>query len=256
MLILLSPSKTQDFENKPLITESKIPRFLPETTKLSKVMKEFSANDLSKLMKVSEKISELNFKRFQNWNAYFLQSENAKQAIFAFKGDVYRGFDLDNWTMADYNFAENSLRIISGFYGLLTPQTLIKPYRLEMGTRLKFGKYKNLYEFWREKLTKNLAIDFESTNAKLILNLASVEYSKAINLAKFGDKVIDIDFKVMKNGEYKTIGIYAKRQRGEMSNWIIANKITHKNDLSDYSGSGFNFSRDLSETNRLVFVKE
>lgn len=256
MLILLSPSKTQDFENKPLITESKISRFLQETTKLSKVMKNFSATDLSKLMKVSEKIAKLNFDRFQSWNADFSQSENEKQAIFAFKGDVYRGFDLENWTPEDYNFAESSLRIISGFYGIITPQTLIKPYRLEMGTRLKFGKYKNLYEFWSEKLTKKLAKELEKNNEKIILNLASNEYSKAVNLAKFGDKVIDIYFKVMKNGKYKTIGIYAKRQRGKMANWVIENKITKKDDLVYYPDNNFKFSDKLSNNNGLVFVKK
>ena len=265
MLILLSPSKTQDFTSAPLIYDFKNSEFLAETENLAKIMRKFSAKNLGKLMKISPKLSELNFQRFQNWNADFSREKNGdtynfKQAIFAFKGDAYRGFDLDNWKKEEYNFAESSLRIISGFYGILTPQTLIKPYRLEMGTRLKFSidgiEYPNLYKFWQEKLTNYILRDFESRNAGLILNLASVEYSKAINLAKFQDKVYNVDFKVLKNGEYKIVAIHAKRQRGEMSNWIIKNKIEKLADLSAYSNSGFSFSRDLSEQNRLVFVKK
>jgi len=265
MLILLSPSKTQDFNSAPLISDYKNSEFINETENLAKIMRNFSAENLGKLMKISPNLSELNFQRFQNWNTDFSREKSGdtylfKQAIFAFKGDVYRGINLDNWKKEEHDFAESSLRILSGFYGVLTPQTLMKPYRLEMGTRLSFEsegmEYKNLYKFWQEKLTNYISRDFETNNAGFILNLASVEYSKAINLAKFQDKVCNVDFKVLKNGEYKTVAIYAKRQRGEMSNWIIENKIEKMSDLCPYSSSGFNFSRDLSVKNRLVFVKK
>jgi cytoplasmic iron level regulating protein YaaA (DUF328/UPF0246 family) len=265
MLILLSPSKTQDFSKDQNLSKSSILLFKSETSILAEIMKEFSIENLSKIMKISQKISKLNYDRFQNWNDNFSKLEvkenlqNFKIAINTFKGDVYKGFDLENWTMEDYNFAESYLKIISGFYGILTPLTNIKPYRLEMGVRFDFAFentfYKNLYQFWNDKLTKKIQEDLEKSNSKFIINLASNEYSKAINLNFFKDKVYNIFFKVEKNGIYKTIAIFAKRERGKMANFIIKNKITNISDLLSYKNNGFYFSENLSQNRDLVFIK-
>lgn len=266
MFILLSPSKTQDFsEYKNLYKSSNLP-FKNETNILANIIKKFSIENLSKLMKISPKISKLNYDRFQNWNDDFSKLElldglqNFKTAIHTFKGDSYLGFDLDNWTKKEYDFAEKNLKIISGFYGILTPLTNIKPYRLEMGTRLQFefknNFYKNLYQFWGEKLTNHLKEDFENNKANFIINLASNEYSKAIDLSVFGEKVYNVFFKVKQNDDYKIIAIFAKRERGNFANWIIKNKLTRISDLLKYKNNGFAFSEKLSEKQNLVFIRQ
>jgi len=272
MIIIVSPSKTQDFKTASIIKKGVVSNFNNETKKLSKVMKSFSAEELGKIMKISAKLAELNFERFQNWNGSFLKEKskngyNFKPCIYAFKGDVYRGFDLENYSEKDFKYAEKKLRIISGFYGLMTPLTYLKPYRLEMGTKIMFkiGKreYKNLYDFWGNKITEKLKIDLEKTKAKFILNLASVEYSKAVDLKFFGDAVVNVDFKVSKNGVEKVVAIFAKRQRGKMANWVIENKIENPKDLKKYKNAGFEYSakstkearEKTGDKNKLVFVK-
>lgn len=268
MYIVISPSKTQDFSRD--FSKSISPdffsslHFLRETKKLSTIAKQLSAEELGKMMKLSPKLSELNFSRFQNWNTDFSVREkdnseyNFSPALFAFLGDVYRGFDLEHWKKSDFLSAQKHLGIISGFYGLLSPLDTIKPYRLEMGTRISFEiegkKYKNLYAFWEEKITQKINEILETE--AILLNLASNEYSKVINRKKLSGTIVDVDFKVLKNGELKTIGIYAKRARGQMANWIIQKGITDIKDVQNFSEDEWNFDAEKSSDKKLVFVKK
>ena len=275
MYIILSPSKSQNFSrNFEENLDFKKTEFLKETKSLHTILKNLSEKDLEKLMKISPKLAGLNFGRFQKWNDDFLKRKkeraegalpeeipyNFSPAIFAFTGDVYGGFDLENWKKNDFNFAEKHLGILSGFYGLITPLDFIKPYRLEMGTKLSFEiknkLYKNLYEFWEEKITKK--IDYILSKEKVLINLASMEYSKSINRNKLSEKVkiIDIEFKIKKGERISIIAIYAKKARGEMANWIIKNRIKNIKDLENFSESGWKFSKKESVKNKLVFIKK
>jgi len=227
MLIIISPSKAQDFNDFEKNKLDSKTSFLKETKSLSEIMKKKSVSDIKKLMSISDNIAELNFKRFSNFNILFSKNNksengnyNFRQAIFAFKGSVYKGFDLNNYSTDDFGYLSNHLRIISGFYGFLKPFDLIKPYRLEMGLSLPFKintiEYKNLYSFWKNKFEKEISNILKKE--KVLLNLASVEYSKSINLKDFGDTVVNVDFKVNKKGVLKTIAIFAKQQRGALAN--------------------------------------
>ena len=258
-MILLSPSKTQDFLTPSPTKRSKKLIFPNETEQLSKVLKKLSKKELAELMHVSPKLAELTYGRFKNWNGNFSSKDSGyKQALFAFKGDVYKAFDDEKYTADDISYMEKNIKIISGFYGLLTPLTNIKPYRLEMGTKLSFKvgvhEYKSLYQYWREVLTAKLMKEMQGD--ELLINLASVEYSKAIDLKQFGERVVNIQFKVSKNGVPKTVAIFAKRQRGQMAYWVTKNRVETVAGLKKYRNDGFAFSKDLSSNNNLVFVKK
>ena len=255
MIVLLSPSKTQDFITPPsLFLQGKDLPFPQKTNFLADLLEEYSSEDLQKLMKISPKLAERTVQDFQEWK----NSRKEKPAISTFRGDVYRGFELKKYTEEDFSFLEKTVRILSGFYGMITPNTLIRPYRLEMGTRLSLSQagkeYKNLVSFWKEDLTKKLA--GEVSSKEIIVNLASLEYSNALDLSAFGDQVLDIDFKVEKKGILKTIGIFAKRQRGRMANWIVQKRITETKHLEEYQNDGFVFTKDLSQERKMVFVKK
>ncbi len=275
MFIVISPSKSQDFERfeknggKIVLDNFSISEFLSETTKLSKILKKYKKKDLEKIMKISPKLAELNFKRFQNWNNDFefrisdeitSPSKYISPVIFAFTGDVYGGFDLENWKKTDFNFAQKHLGVLSGFYGLISPLDLIKPYRLEMGVKISFEiegeKYNNLYEFWQEKLTKKISKILKKE--KVLVNLASQEYFKGLNKKELEKdfRIIYIEFKIQKKKELKVIAIYAKKARGEMANWIIKNKIEELGDLKKFSVSDWKFSKKESIKNKLVFIKK
>lgn len=264
-MILISPSKTQDFSEEAPITSGVKPEFIKETKSLHKILKSYSSTRLSKLMKVSDKLAELNYERFQKWSSAFskqtinkLGEYNFKQSIFAFRGDVYSAFSDSTFSKGEINYMQDNLLILSGFYGLLKPLTFIRPYRLEMGTRINFSikktEYSNLYEYWRSILTASLAKSLKSK--ELIINLASVEYSRVINFSEIENKKIDIKFQNMKNGKPKTIGIYAKQQRGRMSVWIIKNKVESIAGLKKYKNDGYVYSKKLSSDDELVFLKK
>lgn len=257
MLITLSPSKTLNETPQHISYTTSIPKFLEHTAKLSAVMKTKTSEDLQNIMRISENLGDLNVQRFQEWNTDFSDA-TASPALWTFLGDVYRGFELDNYTQTDVHFAEDHIRILSGFYGLLTPLSLIKPYRLEMGTRMPFyiesTPYKNLYEYWGDILTKEMNTLLEKH--KVWINLASVEYSKVIQRKKINGTIIDIDFKVLKNGTLKTIGIFAKQQRGRMANWIVQEKIDTAESLHAYTNDGFRYDSELSTDQKMIFVKK
>ncbi len=265
MLIILSPSKTQNFKrNLEKIPKGKKPYFILETKKLFSILKNMSSKKISSLMKISKKLADLNFSRFQKWNEKFSklkienEEKNFSQSLQAFSGDVYSGFSLEDYFKEDFLFAEKKIRIISGFYGILTPLTFIKPYRLEMGTKISFkiGKesFSNLYGFWSEKISKK--INEELKKEKVVLNLASVEYSKVLDRKKINGKIIDVDFLIQKNNQEKIIAIYAKKARGQMANWIIKNRVEKIDDLKKFKNFGWKFSAKKSSKEKLVFVKK
>lgn len=214
-------------------------------------MKKKSAAEIAQLMHVSENLAELNEERYKRFQNEF-NPENSKQALLAFKGDVYTKIDVDSYTYADFDFAQQHLRILSGLYGLLKPLDLIQPYRLEMGTRLETKKGKNLYEYWGTKIAKRIA---EASAGKPIVNLASQEYFKAVDFKVLKSPVITIHFKEFKNEGYQTIGFFAKQARGMMTNFAIKNKITDPEALKVFNVEGYEFSEGLSDNLDWIFIR-
>ena len=205
-------------------------------------------------MDVSDKIAELNYERFQQFSTPF-STENARQALFAFKGDVYTGIDIENYNCKELDFAQDHLRILSGLYGLLRPLDLIQPYRLEMKTKLKNPRGKDLYTFWGDRLAKELTKELESQKQAVLVNLASNEYFKAINKKELKADIITPVFKEHKNGKYSVIAIFAKKARGMMSDFIIKNKIEDPERLKTFKQEGYEFSEPQSKGNELVFIR-
>lgn len=250
MLILISPAKTLDYSN-PHYQEFTQPDFTKDIKTLVKVMKKKKAQELAELMHISENLAELNERRYKTFQKEF-NPENSKQALLAFKGDVYTKIDVDNYSKDEFEFAQNHLRILSGLYGLLKPLDLIQPYRLEMGTRLETERGKNLYEYWGSKIAK--AINEVAKN-QTIVNLASQEYFKAVDLKSLKSKVITIHFKEFKNDSYQIIGLFAKQARGMMTDFAIKNKITDPEMLKTFQQEGYEYSEPLSSPEEWVFVR-
>ncbi|HXJ98253.1 MAG TPA: peroxide stress protein YaaA [Gelidibacter sp.] len=252
MKLVISPAKSLDFETALPTDLTTQPQFLKQSEHLNKVLKKKSAKALSELMKISKDLGQLNYERNQDWQLPFT-SANARPAIYAFNGDVYRG--LDAYTIPETNIEslQNTVRILSGLYGVLKPLDLMQPYRLEMGTKLNIGKNKNLYEFWKTDITK--ALNAELNDNELFLNLASVEYFKAIDTKALKVPVVNVDFKELKNGTYKTIGIYAKLARGLMTRYIIDNNATTLDHIKAFDIENYRFHEQLSEENNLVFTR-
>lgn len=250
MLILISPAKTLDYSS-PNFKEYTQPDFVSDVKSLVSVMKRKSAEEIAELMHISENLAQLNEERYKTFQKEF-NPENSKQALLAFKGDVYTKIDVDTYTEEDFDFAQQHLRILSGLYGLLKPLDLIQPYRLEMGTRLETKKGKNLYEYWDKKIAK--AIN-EAANGQTIINLASQEYFKAVDLKTLKAPVINIHFKELKNGSYQIIGLFAKQARGMMTNFAIKNKLTDPENLKTFQQEGYEYSEPLSSDQDWVFVR-
>lgn len=252
MLMIISPSKTQNFDPPPPIDYT-VPAQTAKIQTLAQQLRQYSPEDLGQLMKISPKLSDLNWQRYQDFQDSFTP-ENAKQALLAFKGDVYNGIQVDNYSKDDFTFAQNHLRILSGLYGLLKPLDLIQPYRLEMGTKLKTEKGKTLYDFWGAQITEALNTDLDS-DATLV-NLASGEYFKAVQPQQLNSKVLNIVFKENKNGIYKVIGIHAKRARGLMVDYVIQNRIPEPEGLQTFDKEDYSFNPDLSTENEWVFCRD
>ena len=252
MKILLSPAKSLDYKSE--LPTSKISEgcFLNEAQYLNNILREKSPKDLSELMGISSSLGELNYQRNNSWSLPF-SSKNARQSIYAFSGDVYRG--LDSYTVEEdkIDFMQNSVRIISGLYGLLKPLDLIQPYRLEMGTKMPVDDNKNLYEYWRQKITTQLNSDLDENES--VLNLASNEYFKAIDRKVVKTDIYTANFKQLKNGEYKTIAIFSKKARGMMTRFIIDNNITDINDLKSFNYDGYLFHESLSSKKEFIFTR-
>jgi cytoplasmic iron level regulating protein YaaA (DUF328/UPF0246 family) len=252
MKLVISPAKSLNYESALPTTLSTDSRFLNEAQQLNKLLKKKSAKALSELMHISPNLGQLNYERNQDWAIPFT-AENARPAIYAFSGDVYRGLDAYTIPTSKLETLQNSVRIISGLYGLLNPLDLVQPYRLEMGTKLPVGKAKNLYEFWRKKVTT--ALNEELKEGELFVNLASQEYFKAIDVKALKVPVIHIDFKEFKNGQYKTIAIFAKLARGYMTRHIIDNVVDTVDGLKTFTTDGYAFDANLSTDTKLVFTR-
>ncbi len=255
MLMVVSPAKSLDFESKAKTQRFTEPEYLEESTELVSQLKKMSPEDFSELMHISSNLGELNHHRFANWHAPF-DLKNAKQAIFAFKGDVYIGLEAEQFSTADINFAQKHLRILSGLYGLLRPLDLMQAYRLEMGSKLKNKKGKNLYEFWDSKLTENLNTLFEQENKPVLINLASNEYFSAIKPNQLNAKVVTPTFKDFANGQYKIISFFAKKARGAMAAYIIKNRIRNPTRLQEFNVDGYRYSETDSTAAQPVFLRD
>ena len=250
MLAIISPSKTQDFSPCHInsFTQS---RQISHTQELVDILRNKTQRQISKLMSLSEKLSKLNFDRFQAFQTPF-SLDNAKQALLAFKGDVYNGINASSLSVKDLEFAQDNIRILSGLYGVLRPLDLIQPYRLEMGTKLGNARGNNLYDYWGGGISEILNEDEEES----IVNLASNEYSRAIDKKTLKAQILDIVFKEKKNDTYRVIGIYAKRARGLMINYIIRNRLTDTEVLKDFSDEGYHYDQELSGDSTWVYIRD
>jgi len=252
MKLVLSPAKSLNFETKLPTNKATSSCFLKESKHLNSLLRKESAPSLSKLMRISSNLAQLNYQRNQDWKLPFT-SENSRQAIYAFSGDVYRGLNAYTIPKEKLDKVQRTIRIISGLYGILKPLDLIQPYRLEMGTKFPVGKNKNLYEFWRQKITKTLNDELEDN--EIFLNLASNEYAKAIDTKGLKVPVINVVFKEFKNGEYKVIAIFAKLARGYMSRYIVDTNSTSIDDVKGFNYEGYGFSEVMSTDTELVFIR-
>ncbi|NLJ11916.1 peroxide stress protein YaaA [Denitrificimonas caeni] len=255
MLMVISPAKTLDYTSPLATTEFTQPRFLEQSSQLIAVLRQLAPNELAELMKLSDKLAGLNVARFTEWQPDF-NLDNARQAILAFKGDVYTGLDAQSLSAEDFDYAQQHLRILSGLYGVLRPLDLMQPYRLEMGTKLDNPKGKNLYEFWGERLTQSLNQCLAEQKSKVLLNLASNEYFKAVKPKQLDGTLINVDFKDFKNDQYKIISFYAKKARGIMARYVIQHKIDSVEALKNFTEQGYYYSAEQSKPDHLVFLRD
>ena len=252
MKLVISPAKSLNYESELPTSFSTESSFLSEAQQLNNVLKKKSAKDLSDLMHISPNLGQLNYDRNQLWSLPFT-SKNARPAIYAFSGDVYRGLDAYTIQESKLDSLQNTVRILSGLYGLLKPMDLLQPYRLEMGTKFPVDASKNLYEFSRQKITTALNDDLKE--GELFVNLASQEYFKAIDVKTLKVPVVHIDFKEFKNDQYKTIAIFAKLARGYMTRFIIENTIETIEGLKSFAVEGYGYDANLSTDTKLVFTR-
>ncbi|HRW62167.1 MAG TPA: peroxide stress protein YaaA [Bacteroidales bacterium] len=254
MITIISPAKTLDFTTQSQIKEYSQPQFLDKAEILIRELRKLKPKDIIKLMSVNEEIANLNFERFLSWKLPF-NEKNAKQALLAFKGQVFIGLEAQSLSQDDLLFSQNHLRILSGLYGVLRPLDLIQAYRLEMGIKLKNPAGKNLYEFWGNKITENINKELLAQKNKVLINLASNEYYKVINPKMIQGNIITPVFKELKGNEFKVVTIYAKTARGYMSRFIIQNRIENPEDIKAFDTGGYLYNRDLSNNKEWVFTR-
>ena len=255
MIIVLSPAKTLDYDFD-FSNQHSVPTFLNQSSKLIKLLQKKEPKDIASLMGLSDKLATLNYDRYQSWTASKTVSNDSKPSMLVFKGDVYQGLQAESLSKNDLNFAQKHLRILSGLYGILKPLDLMKPYRLEMGTKLETSKGNNLYEFWGDKIQKNVLSELKDMKSDLIVNLASKEYSSVLGKMSEDINLVSPTFKDYKNGNYKIISFYAKKARGLMARWIIKNKIQNFEDLVDFNLDGYSFSKKESTVTTPVFLRK
>lgn len=254
MLITISPAKTLDFESPLATTHFTQPELLKYSQQLIEECRKLSSSDIASLMKISDKLAGLNAARFGEWQPNFTP-ENARQAILAFKGDVYTGMQAELFSEDDFQFAQQHLRMLSGLYGVLRPLDLMQPYRLEMGIKLKNSKGSDLYQFWGNTIAETLNKALEEQGDNILINLASDEYFKSVNPKKLNAEIVKPVFLDEKNGKYKVISFYAKKARGLISRFIIQEKLTNKVQLKEFDLEGYQFNSAESEGNTLVFKR-
>lgn len=254
MLLVISPAKTLDYETPPTTRTHTVPEYLDESRLLVERARQYSVLDIAELMQVSIKIAELNFERFQAWQTPFTP-QNAKQAVLAFKGDVYTGLDAATFSAADFRFAQAHLRILSGLYGLLRPLDLIQPYRMEMGRKIDTERGSSLYQFWDDTITEGLNRQMKRLKTACLVNLASNEYFKSVKPRLLDGQVVTPEFKDWKNGQYRMYGVYAKKARGQLSRFVIKHRITDPEDMKGFDADGYGFNQALSSADKWVFTR-
>lgn len=254
MLITLSPSKGQDFETPGLSKTHSKPGALKDSELLIEELRKIRQKDIQHLMSVSENIAKLNADRYQAFMTPFT-TKNAKQAIFAFKGDVYSGIEIEKYQEADLKYAQNHLRILSGLYGCLRPLDLIQPYRLEMKTKLHNVRGENLYQFWGDRITDELNKELKKQHEPVLVNLASNEYFRSVKPKKLKGRLLNINFKETKDGKTRIVAIFAKRARGMMADYILRNRIEKADQIKKFRQGGYRFSRELSDDKQWTFVR-
>lgn len=254
MITLLSPAKSLDYSETDHGQES-FPRMMDETTRLVKTMRNKSAKAIGELMSISPELAKLNKQRYVGFEDT-MTDENSKQAVLAFNGDVYQGLDTDSMSDEDLQWSQKHVRILSGLYGVLRPFDRIQPYRLEMGTRLKTRRGTNLYAFWGDRITKLINQDLEEQNSKVIFNLASNEYYKAVNERKVKAAIYRANFFEIRNGEQKFISFSAKRARGILTRFIVDNRIDDPQDVIAFDREGYAFDPDQSSDREFIFVRQ
>jgi len=254
LVTIISPAKKLDYSPVEKNIDSTIPSLLEHSNELIKDLKSLNPQEVSSLMSLSDKLGALNYERFQEWKTPFTKS-NSKQAILAFKGDVYQGLEAESLSETELIWAQKHVRILSGLYGILKPMDLMQPYRLEMGTKFATKRGQNLYDFWNSIITEELNKNFSSDNTNL-LNLASNEYFKSINVSELKANVISPVFMDKKNGKYKIISFFAKKARGLMTRYVIKNQIEDIADIRNFEEGGYFFNEEMSKDNKPVFCRD
>lgn len=254
MLMVVSPAKNLDFASKVTISEYTQPAMLDDAEALVKHCRTLAPEDLSSLMGISDKLATLNAERFHSFQTPFTE-QNARQAIYAFNGDVYTGLDAASLRATDMQFAQQHLRILSGLYGVLRPLDLMQAYRLEMGTKLANSRGKSLYEFWGESITDNINQALAEQGDNVLVNLASNEYFSAVKKKSLNGMIITPQFKDEKNGQFKMISFYAKKARGLMARYIIQNQLTEVSQLKEFDSAGYYFDSANSTETDLIFLR-
>lgn len=258
MLCIISPAKSLDFESLAPISDYTTADFLDRSAVLIERLRHFAPADIARLMKISDKLATLNVTRYANWQTPFKTDDPdrpAKQALFAFTGDVYTGMAAEQFTADEINRAQQRLRILSGLYGLLRPLDLIMPYRLEMGTKLANPAGDTLYDYWQDALAAPLKTAIHASGEPVLINLASNEYFKAVDTQRLGCRVITPVFKDEKNGQLKIISFHAKKARGMMAAWMIKNDVDTPEGLKAFDGGGYRYHEALSQGDTLVFTR-
>ncbi|QLC73980.1 peroxide stress protein YaaA [Pseudomonas sp. LPB0260] len=255
MLMVISPAKTLDYETPPATPRYTQPEHLDHAQDLIAQLRDLSPAQIAELMHLSDKLAGLNAARFGSWTPSFTP-ENAKQALLAFKGDVYTGLDAESFNEEDFDFAQRHLRMLSGLYGVLRPLDLMQPYRLEMGTKLANPRGKDLYAFWGERISGWLNEALAAQGDQVLLNLASTEYFGAVKRKVLDARIIDTEFKDLKNGQYKIISFYAKKARGLMARYVIKERLSDPEGLKDFNCQGYRFAAEQSKADKLVFLRD
>ena len=255
MLMVISPAKTLDYTTPPATARFTQPQYLDHSQELIEQLRELSPQQIGELMHLSDKLSGLNAARFGSWTPSFTP-ENAKQALLAFKGDVYTGLNAVDFNEADFDYAQTHLRMLSGLYGLLRPLDLMMPYRLEMGTKLANARGKDLYAFWGTRISEWLNEALIEQGDDVLLNLASNEYFSAVKKTALNARIINTEFKDLKNGQHKIISFYAKKARGMMSRFVIKERINNPEHLKQFDEQGYRFSPEQSKPDLLVFLRD
>ena len=255
MLTVISPAKTLDFDTAPTTRKKTQPQFLEQAEQLVGDARNLSPEDIRALMGVSENIAELNHARFMNWGTPFTL-DNAKQAVLAFKGDVYTGLEADSLSAAQLGFAQKHLCILSGLYGLLRPLDLMQPYRLEMGLKFENSGGKNLYEFWGGSITNALNKQLGKSGSRVLVNLASNEYFKSVQARELDADIVTPVFKDLKGDKYKIISFFAKKARGQMARFIIERELNEPEGMKKFKVDGYRYNRAESTAREMVFTRD